>query len=259
MRAKVLPVALLLTIAGKAQAVVIDTLAAKQPWEPFQAYSFPKVGIADRPELAERINKDLAKDLLEVDIDTLKGSLFQQVWGDAEGSLPRLSTLTWTSARNLKNVLSFEFSGEACGAYCEGFSIHYNYDLRSGERVQFDSLFTQVGSLEVREWVGKRWAMAVEVEIAHLQDSLHTRVMAADEQEAIEASLSLYNDCLVERTRQLPYIEDLELLRTGLRVSVARCSAHVDRDADALGSVAVVLPYAGIARYMRPGALALIR
>ncbi len=259
MRAKVLPVALLLTVAGMAQTVVIDTLAGKQPWKPFQSYSFPKVGITDRPELAERINKDLALDLLEVDIDTLKGSLFQQVWGDAEGGLPRLNTLAWTSVRPLANVLSFEFSGEACGAYCEDFSIHYNYDLRTGERLQFDSLFTQVGSLEVREWIGKRWAMAMEVEIAHLQDSLRTWVMAADEQEAIEASLSLYNDCLVERTRQLPYIEDFEFLRTGLRVSVARCSTHVDREADAMGSVAVELRYADIARYMRREALALIR
>ena len=101
--------------------------------------------------------------------------------------------------------------------------------------------------------------MAMEVEIAHLQDSLRTWVMAADEQEAIEASLSLYNDCLVERTRQLPYIEDFEFLRTGLRVSVARCSTHVDREADAMGSVAVELRYADIARYMRREALALIR
>lgn len=259
MRAKVLPVALLLTIAGMAQTVVIDTLAAKQPWKPFQVYSFPRVGIANRPQLAGRINRDLAMDLLEVDIDTLKGPLFQQVWGDGEGGLPRLSTLTWTSARPLGNVLSFEFSGEACGAYCEDFSIHFNYDLRTGERLQFDSLFTQGGSIAVNDLVGKRWNMAVEREIALLEDSLQKHGRSDEEREELTASLNLYKSCLAERSGLPPYVEDFDLHRNELWLRVARCSTHADREIDVLYNMVMVLPYADIARYMRPEALALIK
>ncbi len=251
--------ALLIAGTATAQTVEIDTLAAKQPWAPFQAYSFPKVGIEHRQELAERINKDLALDLLEVDVDTLNGPVFQHVWGDADGTMPRLNTLTWTSARHLRNVLSFEFSGEACGAYCEGFSIHYSYDLRTGNRLVFDSLFTQKGLLAVNEWVGKRWSMAVEREIVLLEDSLRKPDGSADERDAITTALALYRDCLAARSGLPPYVEDFELLATELRLRVARCSAHVDQDADALGSVLVVLPYADLTRYLKPEVLALIR
>lgn len=259
MRSKVLSVALLLASAGMSQTLVIDTLTAKQPWAPFQAYSFPRVGIANRPQLAARINRDLALELLEVDIDTLQGPLFQQVWGDAEGRLPRLNTLTWTSAQHLPNVLSFEFTGEACGAYCEGFSIHYNYDLRTGARLRYGSLFTQKGWMAVNELVGKRWSFAVESEIARLEDSLRKTDRFAEERDAITTSLALYKTCLAERSGLMPYVEDFDVLGNELQLQVARCSAHADRDADALESVTVELPYADIARYMVPEVLALIR
>lgn len=242
-----------------AQHVEIDTLRDVQPWAPHQAYSFPKVGIANRPSLAERINKDIALDLLEVDIDTLKGPLFEQVWGDAGGSLPRLSTLAWTAAQPLAYVLSIGFSGESCGAYCEGFSIHCNYDLRTGERLQFDSLFTHVGFVAVNDLVEKRWSMVVEREIALLEDTLRKHGRSAEEREELTASLNLYKTCLAERSGVRPYVEDFDMLRNELWLRVARCSAHVERDADTLGSVVMALPYADIARYMRPEALALIR
>ena len=137
-----------MAVTGSAQSLVVDTISARQPWSPFELYTFPHLGMAGHRDVAERINRDLAIDLLEVDPDTLEGILFQNVWGDpAQGPMPRLSSVTWSYARPLAHVLCFAFSAEACGAYCEGSTVHRTYDLHNGQRLEFDSLFTAVGLL----------------------------------------------------------------------------------------------------------------
>lgn len=250
----------LLVVQGVAQSVTVDTISAMQPWSPYEEFSFPHFISSDQPQLAARIDRDLCIELLEVDPDTAKGSIFQLAWGDPAHEMPqRLNSLTWSSNEPLPEVLSVMFAGEGCGAYCEGFTVHHNYDLRDGQRLRFDSLFTKNGALAVDDTLSRIWRTKVEAEMRSLRDSLDGKGLSAESKESWDAVLDMYRQCLPERMDQRPYVADFEPLDRILRVYIARCSAHVDRDADVLGEVSVDLPYKWLAPYLRPEVAPLFR
>lgn len=254
----VLIAACLSSLAGQAQELVVDTIKAQQPWAPFALYAFPQIKLLNRPEVAERINKDLVLDLLEVDLDTLHGNVFEQVWGDASGSLPRLSGLSWEVAHVLPNVLTIEVSGESCGAHCDPFSLHYNYDLRSGERLQYPTIFTANGLQAVNGLVGKKWADQLEDEIGSLQEDLDAIGPQADSTTATAARLDLYRNCLAERRSLPPVVGDFAITKDALLVWVARCGGHPDQELDTLGYVAVRLPYGLLHDQLNPAVRSLV-
>ena len=236
-----------------AQSVVVDTIFAMQPWPPYEEFSFPHFTIPGQPQLAERIDRDICIDLLEVDPDTAKGSIFQMAWGDPSHEMPqRLNSITWSASQPLPEVLSVTFSGEGCGAYCEGFTIHYNYDLRDGHRLEFDSLFTQKGRTAVDDTLRKFWQAKVEAQIQMVQDSLQVTGLSADNKEWWQEASDLYRQCLLERADERPYVSDMEPLDRELRVDIARCSAHANRNVDDLDEVSIDLPHAWLGPYLRP-------
>jgi hypothetical protein len=243
-----------------AQPVVVDTITAMQPWPPHERFTFPHFAIPERPQLAERINRDLCIDFLEMDPDTATGSIFQTVWGDTAHGFPQqLFSLSWTSGQLLPEVLSVTLSGEGCGAYCEGFTVHYVYDLRDGSRLRYDSLFTTDGLKAVDDTLRKHWQAAVGAQLRLIQDSSRAPGLAADDRERWAEELELYRQCLAERSGLRPYVADMEPLARALRVWVAQCSAHYNRNVDDLGEVSMELPYAWLGPYLRTEALSLFR
>jgi hypothetical protein len=239
--------------AGTAQTVLIDTIVATQPWWPRTVYTFPYLRMPDRPEVAARINKDLCIDFLEVDPDTADGRIFEMVWGDtARGGMPRLLSLAWSCEHVLTDIASIELSGEGCGAYCEEFTVHYVYDLRTGVRAEYDSLFTGRGLVVVNDTLGKRWRRLVNAEIALLDSSSKAASVSSEELDRITEMLELYSNCLGERSESDPYVYDIDPLEKALRVYISPCAPHVVRALDDLGSITFDLPYTWLVLYLRP-------
>lgn len=253
-------VAMSIPAAGAAQPITVDTISAMQPWPPHELFTFPRFSISGHTQVADRIYRDACIELLEVDPDTAKGSIFQVAWGDPTlGLSQRLNSLTWSFDQPLPQLLSIAFSGEGCGAYCEGFTVHYVYDLREGSRLQFDTLFTDVGHTAVDDTIRKQWVALVETHMRLITDPLQGNSLSAENSEGWNGALEMYRQCLLERAGQRPYVADFEPRDHGLRVYIARCSAHVDRDQDDLGEVFVDLPYEWLRPYLRPELASLFR
>ena len=229
----------------QAQLVVVDTISAVQPWGRHEVYTFPELRMPQQPDIAERIHRDLCVHFLEVDPDTAGNDIFTKVWGDTmSASMPRLNSLSWTCSQVLPGLFTFEFSAEGCGAYCEGFTKHYVYDLRNGERLEYDSLFTAAGLAALNDTVDRRWRKAVNEEIEFLEGLLDVPSGKAIEPILTSYTIDLYRTCLAERPSDHPYVEDMEPRPNGLRVFIARCSAHANMHLDDLNAVELVLPYA---------------
>ena len=245
--------------SGLAQEVRIDTVKAQQPWYQKELYTFPKVVMPKKPTVAAAINKDLCIDLLEVDPDTTApGQLFNQVWGDTvSGWMPRLNSVSWYTERPFKNVLVVEFEAEGCGAYCEWSTTYRIYDLRSGHRLELDSLLTPEGMAVVLDTIDARWRRIVSEEIRTWEDAV--RWDATEHQELYREGLAMYRDCLDERPKARPYVGDIKPWSDALRCWVARCSAHVNRELDELDAVEVDLSYRWLSPYLRPEIRALFK
>lgn len=219
----------------RAQTVRVDTIRAVQPWPPNEQFTFPHVDLREDPGVAQRINRDLCLDFLYVDPGTTTGSIFQEVWGDpANGIPPSLHYFSWSWDRPLPQVLSIGLSGEACRAYCEPFSIHYVYDLRTGERLRYDVLFTGEGCLAVDGILMARWRAAVGGQIRQLEDSLRQTDISNEDRDRWQEALEMYRECLLERTDQPPPVDDVEVRSDHLRVWKSRCSNHALRSLDDL-------------------------
>ncbi len=252
MRAWSMLMGLVCAAAAGAQPVLqVDTIRAVQPWEPHAEYTFPHLVLPERPAIAARIQRDLCIDLLEVDPDTAQGRYFDRVWGDTVGwTTPRLSYLEWTVRRPMPEVVEVELSAEGCGAYCEGFTTHDQYDLRSGRRLDYDSLFTPAGVSALNDTLLVLWKELLNAHIAQVVDSLADSEIDPEYVEFLKAELEMYRECLDGRADD-PYVEDLQVGPDGIRFFISRCAPHAWLNLDELDPVSFVLPFAWCGRWMR--------
>ncbi len=253
-----------------AQPVVqVDTIRAVQPGAPFEEYSFPRLVVAERAVQTSRINRHMALRLLDVDIDSVaQDHLFDEVWGDPEGKwMPRLNYLSWQVRRPLAEVVEVEFSAEACGAYCEGFTDYLLYDLRDGTYIGDDSLFTAAGRAMLADTLKAVWFQRVSghlvrlmVESAALLDKgVEDTAAVGEERQMMDSQIELYQRCLDERADRGPYILGMTIEPGLLRFHVARCSNHVEQALDELDPMSIALPINAVFPLIRPDRQSLFR
>ncbi len=130
----------------------MDSLVAVRPLGRPERYTWPVILMPGRYAIARRINEDLFMwGEGYVDADTAGAHFFDGVWGDSTGRMIQMWPPEWHWTRPVENLLVMEVTAEWCGAYCEGSTEHYHYDLRDGSRVRFDSLFTAEGLGTVKQ------------------------------------------------------------------------------------------------------------
>jgi hypothetical protein len=230
-----------------AQDLLVDTMRMNRPWGERELYTFPLVRMPDDASTALRINRDLQLELLSVDPDTSEGRWFDLVWGDSAGQVyPPLSSISWSWSRPVQGVLSVEFSAEACGAYCEGFTNHYAYDVKYGRRIRYEELFMDSGATHIAEVLDHRWREIVGEHITILEADI------AGDQDDTEDRVQLYRSCLDERTVNSPHVEDMEVLSGAIRFTIARCSSHAELGMDELDAVAIELPRSELEEWLLP-------
>ena len=230
-----------------AQDLGVDTIRMNRRWGERELYTFPFVRMPHDPATALRINRDLQLELLSVDPDTSEGQWFDLVWGDSACHVyPPLSSISWSWSRPVRGVLSVEFSAEACGAYCEGFTNHYAYDVKLGRRIRYEELFMDSGATHIAEDLDRRWREIVGEHIMTLEADI------ADDGGDTEDRVELYRSCLDERTVNSPYVEDLEILSGAICFTIARCSSHAELGMDELDAVAIELPRSDLDLWLRP-------
>ncbi len=249
--------------------VKVDTIRAVQPWAPHAEYTFPKLDITDRPVQSARIQGDLALRLLDVDVDSVaQHHLFDKVWGDTvSGWLPRLNDLSWQVRMPLPEIVEIEFSAEACGAYCEGFTSYLQYDLRDGAYIGFDSLFSASGGESLEDTLRSLWVERVSahlvqlnVELAALraQDGSDTAAKA-EEYQVMQDQIELYRRCLGELSGYGFYVSGISVEHDSLRFHIARCANHVEQALDELDPLSITLPMEMVVPLMRSERQALFR
>jgi hypothetical protein len=260
MRTAVTVVALCgVTVAIAQTAFVVDAIRAVQPVPPNELYTFPRITMPRAPQVAQRIQRDLCIDLLEVDPDTAEGHWFDHVWGDTSGSMPRLNSIDWNVTRPLSKVLCVEFSAEACGAYCEGFTLHRLFDLRTGTRLSMDTLFDATGQALIIDTLSHAWRTLVSAHLAAIRDSLAAAPSDSLMIDFFKEAEVLYSQCLEERSDAAPYVTDLVVEDRSLAFYSARCSAHWNQNADELDPVHFELSFEWLLPKMRPAFRALFR
>lgn len=258
-----LPVALLFIVTVSAQVTITDIDEAvpnrTDTTNVYGRYKFPHITHSNQA-VADTINASLLFNVLDIEKDSVKQSIFENVW-DTEGQ--RLARLTFTQFSinyNSGNILSLDIATEGCGAYCEEFSYHFNYDTRTGESISLDSLFTEDGLKLLSQTIAK-WQR--DKIVAHIQLLASTKT--TNEEDSIRSidAIEMYNQCL-ERYNDVYLGKETIATYPGcvitsnsITIFGDRCSAHVNRALDDIGQFQYELAVKNYRKYLSPYGLSL--
>jgi hypothetical protein len=164
-------------------------------------------------------------------------------------------------------LLSLDFSGEGCGAYCEEFAITRVFDLRDGRELALGDLLTVDGFAAVGHRVDAERRRAYQKQVREIRAALKSAPKSGkkDDDDEDEERLMLNEDCLKQVASQPStpqwLVNDIFSLdgHGGLALSLGRCSNHAMRALDDVGEITVAIPAADLKVALTPYGLAVVR
>ncbi|KQT23854.1 hypothetical protein ASG22_07455 [Chryseobacterium sp. Leaf405] len=201
-------------------------------------FTFPKITYTEKPLVENKINTFLQVDQLEY-IPGAEGTPSKLVSTGKTSYSNYVYFYSWEKLETPKNILSIAISGEASGAYPEGFDIWKNFDLRTGNFINAKDLFQPNSIKAVENLIQKSVKKEVNDFIVQLKAEKNPS-------EDTLAQISMYEDCFTDFT-----LDGIEyyFAKDKIRFIAGRCSNHAMRALDDLGSHVVEIPYKNLDKY----------
>lgn len=202
------------------------------------ANRFPHVRHPLTASIADAINDDLFSQVF--DAEWSEGmSISDAIPSTNDGGIPPIGDLSYRVVENNERLLSLAISGEGCGAYCEPFTIHLNYDAATGQRIRLTELFTEAGAALLSDSVAswKRKEITDFLKEARQESGSARGDDDEYEYEYVEEMIAMYEGCLSmldEYEEDFAYL-DFAIDRGAITIYLSRCSNHAMLALDELG------------------------
>ena len=265
------------TLAAGAPPVVVQERALVMPKLPAGAdvpMNLPEDGAVKMPfvtggapGVATRINEAVWREMLDgASAPATPGKTFTP----RPDKLPQgTSSLEYKSrmipAANPR-LLSLDFSGEGCGAYCEQFTQTRVFDLRDGRELSLGDLLTVDGFAAAGRRVDAERRRAYGKQVREIRAALKSapRKKKKDDDDEDGQRLALDEDCLkqVDSQPSTPesLVSDVFAIdgHGGLVLSLGRCSNHAMRALDDVDEIKVAFSAADLQAALTPYGLAVV-
>ena len=238
---------------------IIKEIRATDPKYKNLKYSFPLVTVPNNKKISEKINNDLVSDFLDADRNKIKKSIFENVWSSGDRNAIR-SDISFEVISNDRNILNISIFAQGCGAYCEGFTTYYTYDLKNGARVKLDTLLNDEGIKLLIDSMNKKKKEMLQLQLKKIKDVLRTPAVQNDsiDRETYNEMESLYSNCLDNEIQSLEY-QQFYITRSSLHIISDRCSAHYNMAIDDLWSFKFTFRLETLKKYFTPYAARLLK
>ena len=266
------------TFAAGAPPVVVQERALVMPKLPAGAdvpANLPEDGAVKMPfvtgggpGVASRINEAVWREMLDgATAPTTPGKTFTPRPDKLPQGTSSLHYASQTIPAANPRLLSLDFSGEGCGAYCEEFTLTRVFDLRDGRELVLGDLLTIEGFAAVGRRVDAERRRAYQKQVREIRaasKSAPKGKKAADDDEDGDR-LALNEDCLkqVDSQPSTPewLVNDVFSLdgRGGLVLSLGRCSNHAMQALDDVGEIKVAFSAAELKAALTPYGLAVVQ
>lgn len=218
-----------------AQPVIVKELKQINPITK-ETYRFPKIAIKNSLNTSEKINNTLRFEVLNTEAETPDSKIFESVWRTVQQS-PTIHDLSYTINSIDKSLLSLSITGQGCGAYCEGFVSYFTFNLKTGNKLTLDSLFTEEGIKALTDSLNFSKQNKLKAKITQIEHTLKTKSIRNDQwkYKYYSEMLKLYNECLSNNI-STEYVKNLGFVAKGktLNVFTERCSSHYNMTLDEL-------------------------
>ena len=216
--------AIILFTNCKTEEFTILNLRESKPKFPKQIFEFPVLN--GKKNITDNINRQLIQSLFDINVKSDYKKVFQNAWATKESSLNNLSFLNYKIYALNEQLYSVTFYTEGCGAYCEEYEQSYNFDIKSGNKIILDSLFTLTGKKKFLKNISNQKSKEINNYITWLEKEQKSK-----ENQSIE----LYRTCLKSLPfKSLEYI-DFKIKKDSIILASDRCSNHAMRALDNLG------------------------
>ena len=216
--------AIILFTNCKTEEFTILNLRESKPKFPKQIFEFPVLN--GKKNITDNINRQLIQSLFDINVKSDYKKVFQIAWATKESSINNLSFLNYKINALNEQLYSVTFYTEGCGAYCEEYEQSYNFDIKSGNKIILDSLFTLTGKKKFLKNISNQKSKEINNYITWLEKEQKSK-----ENQSIE----LYRTCLKSLPfKSLEYI-DFKIKKDSIILASDRCSNHAMRALDNLG------------------------
>ncbi|HVK98208.1 MAG TPA: hypothetical protein VM553_00275, partial [Dongiaceae bacterium] len=171
---------------------------------------------------------------------------------------------SFTVTRNDDRILSIAFEGEGCGAYCENYSTYYSFEVKTGNVLKPDTIFTADGMSRLEQQLGRAKHAEHRKLLATLRQDLNAAYQKREQPDALndlQERISLNIECVGEgrHTDRTPRVTEtgqgfgydkFEFGEKTFRLTRERCSNHAMRALDDIGNYTLELPYAALSPYL---------
>ena len=146
----------------------------------------------------------------------------------------------WKKLNTPSNILSIEMNGEASGAYPEGFDKWYNFDIRTGDYIKSEDVFTEKGKAYLDKNINDKIHKKIS---AFIKEIKAEKTEDQEEIIRIEEQISMYENCLTYLNKgDFQYLE-CSFEKDSLTFVRGRCSNHAMRAIDDLYDFKIAYSY----------------
>lgn len=213
-----------------------------------------------------RINHRIFLDMTEQPAPARHADGLKAPTGEDQG--PGSADFGFSVLRNDGRLLALEVDGEGCGAYCEHYTTHYNFDAATGRSVSAADIFTPAGAAALQKQdLAKRLAEYKRAIAALDKDAAANRKKKGiatrwpqprpdgrqdEDEERIASAIEMYERCM-ESMRSPDYGKYFKPGHTPLKIDgdsvtflYGRCSNHAMLALDEVGDQAITYKIAAL-------------
>ena len=250
MKTVIILCSLLTTCLAFSQSYSVDTVSEKCPYFPGEPYAFPILKGGDEL-VTNKINTHLTTDFLDKPYLDNEPGLFKEVWGTQDNPYPQLSEIDF-EVKITNKIYSIEINALGCGAYCEQFHTTYSYDLNTGDLITLDTLIETILEAELLTFLELLKSNTINKQLLSIDEMCKNDSISEDNKAYYLEMKDMYNDCLRwSKYENLNYFEFI--VKDGFIIlESGRCSAHVNRALDEIGSFEFKFKIDKIEKYLSP-------
>jgi hypothetical protein len=195
---------------------------------------FPNVISNTNPRIAEKINIFLQLENLEQLPGVYQVHPFEKVAADPNNCCSSVEFYGWKRFKTPNTILSLQMTGEAVGAYPEGFESYYNFDLNTGNPILLADIFSAAGLNKIDEVVNRRIRNEINGYLKKLRQELKLPRRTKEEKDELLEKESMYQNCVESIEKGALKDDEYYFSNTGITFIRGRCSPHALRAIDDL-------------------------
>jgi len=219
---------------------------------------FPLIKYKKNTKVEDKINTLLQIENLEHLPNVFKKNPFEKVVYGQERSNGSVQFYDYKKNKTPKNILSLMINGEATGAYSEEFEMYYNFDLRTGKKLNLKDFITENGIKEITKKLNKNVKKIIELFSVSIKNSLKVKSKNLSDEDFSNEQIELYSACIENIEENTIEYYDYYFEKDSITFVRGRCSNHAMRAIDDLDKFKIKFSYNEIKKYFTKYGLSLL-